>query len=76
MVDLIEYLNQSGFTDLIRMFLIIGGLLSLVVFFLSIWFFIKISCSIFKHREQSMQYYYQRKEERKQTFKKKGAKNG
>ena len=34
MVDLIEYLNQSGFTDLIRMFLIIGGLLSLVVFFL------------------------------------------
>lgn len=38
MVDLIEYLNQSGFTDLIRMFLIIGGLLSLVVFFLSIWF--------------------------------------
>ena len=55
MVDLIEYLNQSGFTDLIRMFLIIGGLLSLVVFFLSIWFFIKISRSIFKHREQSMQ---------------------
>lgn len=39
MVDLIEYLNQSGFTDLIRMFLIIGGLLSLVVFFLSICFF-------------------------------------
>ncbi len=76
MVDLIEYLNQSGFTDLIRMFLIIGGLLSLVVFFLSICFFIKISRSIFKHREQSMQYYYQRKEERKQTFKKKGAKNG
>ena len=76
MVDLIEYLNQSGFTDLIRMFLIIGGLLSLVVFFLSIWFFIKISRIIFKHREQSMQYYYQRKEERKQTFKKKGAKNG
>ena len=76
MVDLIEYLNQSGFTDLIRMFLIIGGLLSLVVFFLSIWFFIKILRSIFKHREQSMQYYYQRKEERKQTFKKKGAKNG
>lgn len=42
MVDLIEYLNQSGFTDLIRMFLIIGGLLSLVVFFLSIWFFINL----------------------------------
>lgn len=41
MVDLIEYLNQSGFTDLIRMFLIIGGLLSLVVFFLSICFLLK-----------------------------------
>ena len=70
MVDLIEYLNQSGFTDLIRMFLIIGGLLSLVVFFLSIWFFIKISRSIFKHMEQSMLDYYQRKEERKRTFNK------
>lgn len=70
MVDLIEYLNQSGFTDLIRMFLIIGGLLSLVVFSLSIWFFIKISRRIFKHREQSMLDYYQRKEARKQTLKK------
>lgn len=71
MVELIEYFNQSGFTDLIRIFLIIGGLLSLVVFFLSIWFFIKISRSIFKHREQSMLDYYQRKEERKQTLKNK-----
>jgi hypothetical protein len=25
MVELIEYFNQSGFTDLIRIFLIIGG---------------------------------------------------
>lgn len=71
MVDLIEYLNQSGFTDLIRVFLIIGGLLSLAVFFLAIWFFIKISRSIFKHREQSMLDYYQRREERKRTFKNK-----
>lgn len=68
MVDLIEYLNQSGFTDLIRLFLIIGGLLSLVVFSLTIWFFIKISRRIFKTREQSILGYYQHREERKRTF--------
>lgn len=71
MVDLIDYFNQSGFTDLIRIFLIIGGLLSLIVFFIAIWLFVKISRRVFKHREQSMLDYYQRKEERKQTLKNK-----
>ncbi|WP_417039984.1 hypothetical protein [Coprobacter fastidiosus] len=71
MVELIEYFNQSGFTDLIRIFLIIGGLLSLIVFFIAIWFFVKISRRVFKHREQSMLDYYQRKEARKQTLKNK-----
>ncbi len=52
MVDLIDYFNQSGFTDLIRIFLIIGGLLSLIVFFIVIWFFIKISRRVFKRRER------------------------
>ena len=52
MVELIEYFNQSGFTDLIRIFLIIGGLLSLIVFFIVIWFFIKISRRVFKRRER------------------------
>lgn len=52
MVELIEYFNQSGFTDLIRIFLIIGGLLSLIVFFIAIWFFIKISRGVFKRRER------------------------
>lgn len=68
MADLIEYLNQSGFTDLIRLFLIIGGLLFLVVFSLAIWFFIKISRRTFKTREQSMLDYYQHREGRKRTF--------
>ncbi len=58
MIDLIEYLNQSGFTDLIRMFLIIGGLLSLAVFLLAIWFFIKMSCDFFKPRKQSFSDYF------------------
>lgn len=52
MVELIEYFNQSGFTNLIRIFLIIGGLLSLIVFFIAIWFFIKISRRVFKRRER------------------------
>ena len=52
MVDLIDYFNQSGFTDLIRIFLIIGGLLSLIVFFIVIWFFIKISRRVFNRRER------------------------
>lgn len=52
MVDLIDYFNQSGFTDLIRIFLIIGGLLSLIVFFIAIWLFIKISRRVFKRRER------------------------
>lgn len=68
MTDLIEYLNQSGFTDLIQMFLIIGGLLYMAVLFLAIWFFIKISRRFFKTKEQSLADYYQRREERKQTF--------
>lgn len=52
MVDLIDYFNQSGFTDLIRIFLIIGGFFSLIVFLLAIWFFIKISRGVFKRREK------------------------
>lgn len=50
MVELIEYFNQSGFTDLIYIFLIIGGFFYLIVFFLAIWFFIKISRRFFKRR--------------------------
>lgn len=65
MIDVIEYLNQSGFTNLIRIFLIIGGLLSLAIFFLAIWFFIKISHRIFKTREHP-----DRIIDRKRVFKK------
>lgn len=52
MVELIEYFNQSGFTDLIRIFLIIGGFFYLIVFLLAMWFFIKISRGVFKRRER------------------------
>lgn len=52
MRDLIDYLNTSGFTDLIRMSLIIGGLLYSAVFLLAIWFFIKISHRIFKSKNK------------------------
>lgn len=48
MKDLIDYLNQSGLTDLVRIYMVVGGILFIAVLAISIWIIVKISkgCSM------------------------------
>ncbi len=43
MNELIDYLNQSGLTGLVRIYMIVGGILFIIVFIAAIWMMIKIS---------------------------------
>lgn len=43
MKELIDYLNQSGLTGLVRTYMIAVGISSVIVFILLIWTFIKMS---------------------------------
>jgi hypothetical protein len=53
MEELIDYLNQSGLTGLVRTYIIVGGISSVIVFILTIWTFIKMSRAL-NVREKSM----------------------
>lgn len=68
MKELINYLNQSGLTDLVRIYMIIGGILFLVVFFLAIWMIIRISRRVFDNRNTSMLDFKRRREKRRKYF--------
>ena len=43
MKELIDYLNQSGLTGLVRIYMLVGGVLFIIVFIVALWMIIKIS---------------------------------
>lgn len=51
MRELIDYLNQSGLTELVRIYMIVGGILFIIVFIVAVWMIIKISCRVFNNRK-------------------------
>ena len=68
MKELIDYLNQSGLTGLVRIYMIVGGILFIIVFIVVIWMIIKISCRVFNNRKTSMLDFQRRSEKRKRDF--------
>lgn len=54
MEELINYLNQSGITDIIRVYAVVIPIIFIAVFTLTIWLFIKISRTMFKNREDAI----------------------
>lgn len=68
MNELIDYLNQSGLTGLVRIYMIVGGILFIIVFIAAIWMMIKISRYVFNTRKTSMLDFQRRREERKKYF--------
>ena len=41
MKELIDYLNQSGLTDLVRIYMVVGGILFIAVLAISIWIIVR-----------------------------------
>lgn len=68
MKELIEYLNQSGLTDLLRIYMVVGGILFLAVFIAVMWMAIRILRRVFNNREKSILDFQHRSEERRKTF--------
>lgn len=66
MKELIDYLNQSGLTGLVRTYIIVGGISSVIVFILTIWVLIKMSRAL-NGRKKSMLDFQRRRKKRK-TF--------
>lgn len=66
MKELIDYLNQSGLTGLVRTYIIVGGISSVIVFILTIWVLITMSRAL-NGRKKSMLDFQRRRKKRK-TF--------
>ena len=64
MKELIDYLNQSGLTGLVRTYIIVGGILSVIVFIVTIYMIIKMSRAI-NDRKKSMLDFQRRCKKRK-----------
>nr|DAY78748.1 MAG TPA: HemY protein N-terminus [Caudoviricetes sp.] len=64
MKELIDYLNQSGLTGLVRTYIIVGGILSVIVFIVTIYMIIKMSRAI-NDRKKSMLDFQRRRKKRK-----------
>lgn len=65
MKELIDYLNQSWLTDLVRVYMIVGGILFLAVFLLAICMIVRISRRVFDDRKTSMLNFQRRRKEQK-----------
>lgn len=68
MKDLIDYLNQSGLTDLVRIYMVVGGLLFIAVLAISIWIIVKISKRMFNDRDDAILDFYRRHKKREKEF--------
>ena len=64
MEELIDYLNQSGLTGLVRTYIIVGGISSVIVFIVTIYMIIKMSRAL-KGRKKSMLDFQRRCKKRK-----------
>lgn len=69
MKDLIDYLNQSGLTDLVRIYMVVGGILFIAVLAISIWIIVKISKRMFNNdRGDAILDFYRRRKKREKEF--------
>lgn len=68
MKDLIDYLNQSGLTDLVRIYMVVGGILFIAVLAISIWIIVKISKRMFNDRDDAILDFYRRRKKREKEF--------
>lgn len=68
MKELIDYLNQSGLTDLVRIYMVVGGILFIAVLAISIWIIVKISKRMFNGRDDAILDFYRRRKKREKEF--------
>lgn len=61
MKELIDYLNQSGLTGLVRTYIIVGGILSVIVFIVTIYMIIKMSRAINDRKKSMLDFQRRRK---------------
>lgn len=66
MKELIDYLNQSGLTGLVRTYIIVGGILSVIVFIVTIYMIIKMSRAINDRKKSMLD--FQRRRKKKKIF--------
>lgn len=66
MKELIDYLNQSGLTGLVRTYIIVGGISSVIVFILTIWVLIKMSRALNGRKKSMLD--FQRRRKKRETF--------
>lgn len=68
MKDLIDYLNQSGLTDLIHIYMVVGGILFIAVLTICIWVIVKISKGMSNDRDDAILDFYRRRKKREKEF--------
>lgn len=61
MKELIDYLNQSGLTGLVRTYMIAGGILSVIVFIVTIYMIIKMSRALNVRKKSMLDFQRRRK---------------
>lgn len=61
MKELIDYLNQSGLTGLVRTYIIVGGILSVIVFIVTIYMIIKMSRALNVRKKSMLDFQRRRK---------------
>ena len=61
MEELIDYLNQSGLTGLVRTYIIVGGISSVIVFIVTIYMIIKMSRALNVRKKSMLDFQRRRK---------------
>lgn len=67
MKELIDYLNQSGLTGLVRTYIIVGGILSVIVFIVTIYMIIKMSRALNVRKKSMLDFQRRRKKGKHST---------
>ena len=68
MKDLIDYLYKYVLTDLVRIYMVVGGILFIAVLAIYIWIIVKISKSMFNDRDDAILDFYRRRKKREKEF--------
>lgn len=68
MKDLIDYLNQSGLTDLVRIYMVVVGILFIAVLTICIWVIVKISKGMSNDSDDAILDFYRRRKKREKEF--------
>ena len=67
MKELIDYLNQSELTGLVRTYIIVGGILSVIVFIVTIYMIIKMSRALNVRKKSMLDFQRRRKKGKHST---------